>query len=75
MGIQIPLRDNTEERIQAEIRRVAGDPSYAENAKRIQAIIRKTDGALNASQEIFRYLIFEQTNLKHKGAHLLVRAL
>lgn len=56
MGIQIPLRDYTEERIQTEIRRVADNPSYKENAKRIQAIVRQSDGASNAADEIFRFL-------------------
>jgi len=58
MGIQISLRAYTEERIQAEIARVADDPSYKEKARRIQAIIRKTEGAINAAREIFRYLSF-----------------
>ena len=56
MGINIHLRDYTEERIQAEIEHVAAHPSYTENAKRIQAIIRKTNGAMNAANEIFRFL-------------------
>jgi MGT family glycosyltransferase len=60
MGIQIPLRAYTEERIQAEIERVAGAPSYGENATRIRSIIRKTNGAKNAAKEIIAFLCNEE---------------
>lgn len=55
MGVQISLRKYTEERIQAEIARVADDPSYKENARHIQAIICKTEGAKNAADEILDF--------------------
>ncbi len=55
MAVQLPLREYSVKRIQAEITRVADDPSYKENARRIQSIIRKIDGASNAADEIFQF--------------------
>ncbi|MBT3712215.1 MAG: glycosyl transferase family 1, partial [Anaerolineae bacterium] len=52
----IPLKEYAKERIQAEVTRVAGNPSYTENAKRIQSIVRKMNGAENAADEIFKFI-------------------
>ena len=56
MGVRIPLKEYAKERIQAEVTRVAGNPSYTENAKRIQSIVRKMNGAENAADEIFKFI-------------------
>ena len=56
MGMRIPLREFSGERVLAEVARVANDPSYQENATRIQSIVRATDGADNAAEAILEFV-------------------
>ena len=56
MGIRIPLRAFARERLLKEVERVAGDPRYSQNARRIQALVRATDGAANAARTILAFI-------------------
>jgi len=56
MGVRIPLRAFTGERLLAEVGRVAGDSQYRHNARRIQALVRSADGATNAAEAILAFI-------------------
>ena len=56
MGVRIPLRAFTGERLLAEVERVAGNPRYRQNAQRIQTLFRSTDGPANAAEAILAFI-------------------
>ncbi|MEW6233714.1 MAG: nucleotide disphospho-sugar-binding domain-containing protein [Chloroflexota bacterium] len=56
MGVRIPLRAFTGERLLAEIERVASDARYRQNARRIQSLFRNTDGPTNAAEAILAFI-------------------
>ena len=56
MGVRIPLKEFSGELVLAEVERVARDGKYRQNAARIQALMRATDGAANATEAILDLL-------------------
>ncbi len=56
MGVRIPLKEFSGELVLAEVERVARDGEYRQNAARIQALMRATDGAANATEAILDLL-------------------
>jgi UDP:flavonoid glycosyltransferase YjiC (YdhE family) len=62
MGVRIPLREFTGERLLTEVKRVAHNPRYREEAQRIQALVRDTDGAANAAKAILDFIARGQTS-------------
>ena len=59
MGVRIPLREFSGERVLTEIARLAGNPSYKRNATRIQTLVHATDGAANAAEAILGFVATE----------------
>lgn len=55
-GKRLPLQSLNKERILAEIESVTQDASYRQNALRIQKLVRNTNGAQKAADEIIRFL-------------------
>lgn len=56
MGVRIPLREFTGERLLTEVERVADNPRYRAEAQRIQPLVRHTDGAANAAEAILDFI-------------------
>ena len=56
MGVRIPLREFSGERVLADVSRVVDVPSYQETAARFQTLVRATDGVTNTAKAILDFL-------------------
>ena len=56
MGVRLPLRDCAGERLLSEVERVANNPRYRAEARRVQTLVRPIDGAANAAKEILDFI-------------------
>ncbi len=56
MGVRIPMREYSGERVLAEVERVTKGGGYRDNAARIQRLVRATDGAANAATAILDFI-------------------
>ncbi len=63
MGVRIPLRDFTGERLLNEVERVANNPQYRAEARRVQALVRPIDGAANAAKAILDFITANQNQI------------
>ena len=56
IGVRIPLREFSSDRLLAEVEKVLNDAEYKRNAARVQALMRATDGAANAAEAILSFI-------------------